>query len=345
VATTLTGLRVDEIGADLSREQLDGLLTVQRAVDAELEPGDPPIPAQELRAHLFEPQPRIHRRAWLATLDGAPVGSAAAEREVDGVNDALVDVTVQVLPARRRGGIGRALVRVALSAAAAEGCTSVLGWMGVPAGAAFAGSLGMTHRQDDRCSRLRIDDLDPDQQRRWRDDAPGRAAGYRLVSWVGVCPDRWAGSLADAFRSMTDAPLDDVDYDPQSLTAAEVQERDRAWDRAGFDPVSSLALAPDGTAAGASQIIVSRLRPPVAHQEDTGVVAAHRGQALGRWLKSENLRRALEHNRDVEVVQTFNAESNPHMLAINVGMGFRPYRSYAVWQGSIADALVAVDAA
>jgi hypothetical protein len=121
-----------------------------------------------------------------------------------------------------------------------------------------------------------------------------------------------------------------------------VQERDRAWDRAGFDSVSTLALAPNGTAAGASQILVSRLRPPVAHQEDTGVVAAHRGHALGRWLKSENLRLALEHNPDVEVVQTFNAESNPHMLAINVDMGFRPYRSYAVWQGSLADALAAV---
>ena len=32
-------------------------------------------------------------------------------------------------------------------------------------------------------------------------------------------------------------------------------------------------------------------------------------------------------------VQTYNAESNPHMLAINVEMGFRPYIAYGVWQG------------
>jgi mycothiol synthase len=83
----------------------------------------------------------------------------------------------------------------------------------------------------------------------------------------------------------------------------------------------------------------------VAEQDDTGVVAAHRGHALGRWLKSENLRRAREHQSAMEVVQTFNAESNPHMLAINVEMGFRPYRTFSTWQGSLADVRAALGSA
>lgn len=342
MATTVTDLRVTEIRADHSAEQLDGLLTVQRAVDAELDPDDPPIPAQELRADLFQPPARRRKRVWLATVDGEPVGSAVTAQELDGVNDATVELEVLVAREWRRHGVGSALARAALPAIADAGGTSVLGWSWWPAADPFCEMLGMTSRQVERCSRLRLADLDLDQQRRWRDAAPARASGYRLVGWAGVCPDERAEALADALASMVDAPLDEIDFDPQRLTGPQVQDRERGWDRAGYDTVTTLALAPDGTAAGASQLLVSRLRPMVGEQADTGVVAAHRGHALGRWLKSENLRRAIEHQPGMAVVQTYNAESNPYMLAINVDMGFRPYHSFTTWQGPVAAALAAV---
>ena len=152
---------------------------------------------------------------------------------------------------------------------------------------------------------------------------PARGRGYRLVGWVGMCPDEWAEPLADALAAMVDAPLDDLDWDPQPLTPEQVRDRLRSFDREGFDVVTTLALAPDGAAAGVSELMASRLRPSVGRQGDTGVVAAHRGHGLGRWLKAENLRRALDHQPGIEVVETYNAESNPHMLAINVDMGFR----------------------
>ena len=97
-------------------------------------------------------------------------------------------------------------------------------------------------------------------------------------------------------------------------------------------------LGPDGEPAGVSQLMASRLRPYVGRQGDTGVLSAHRGHALGRWLKAENLRRALTHQPGIEVIETYNAESNPHMLAINVEMGFRPHRSFSTWQGPVAAA-------
>ncbi len=88
--------------------------------------------------------------------------------------------------------------------------------------------------------------------------------------------------------------------------------------------------------------MASRLRPSLGRQGDTGVVASHRGHGLGRWLKAENLRRALDHQPAIEVIETYNAESNPHMLAINVEMGYRPYRTYGTWQGPVAAAAEAV---
>src|ERR671912_17830 len=47
------------------------------------------------------------------------------------------------------------------------------------AGAAFCAALGMTHRSDDRCSRLRVADVDARQQQRWIDDGAVSAPGYR----------------------------------------------------------------------------------------------------------------------------------------------------------------------
>jgi hypothetical protein len=41
----------------------------------------------------------------------------------------------------------------------------------------------------------------------------------------------------------------------------------------------------------------------------------------------------------VSVIETYNAQSNDHMLAINVAMGFRPHRTYTGWQAPIGDVL------
>ena len=71
----------------------------------------------------------------------------------------------------------------------------------------------------------------------------------------------------------------------------------------------------------------------------------HRGHRLGTIVKIENLRRARAHEPALAVVETYNAEANPHMLAINVAMGFRPYLAIASFQGSLAEARASVAAA
>src|SRR5690606_4435687 len=133
--------------------------------------------------------------------------------------------------------------------------------------------------------------------------------------------------LCRALGAMTDAPLDDLDWTIPRLTTEQLTDREAAWARRGFEIATALALAPDGGAAGATQLLVSRHRPALGHQYDTGVLAEHRGHGLGRWLKAANLRQVLEQQPALAVVDTDNAESNPYMLAINVDMGFRPYRA------------------
>lgn len=320
----------------------EGLLAVRQAHDAEIWPGDPPVPAAELAAALFAQPPDRRVRSWLATVDGEPAGSAHSRQHLDGVNDATVRLEVSTPAAHRRRGLARRLAAVMLPVLAERGVTSVYGWPMDAAGEAFCRHLGMTERQQDSCNRLCITDLDADRHRAWIDEAPARAAGYRLVGWVGATPDEWVDALARALDAMVDAPTDELDWVPQRVTAAQVRDGERAVDAAGYDMVRTLALAPDGSAAGMSELMVARLRPSLARQGDTGVVAAHRGLRLGRWLKAENLRRALDHQPGIEVVETFNATSNAHMMAINEAMGFRRYRTFATYQGPLDRALAVV---
>jgi hypothetical protein len=62
------------------------------------------------------------------------------------------------------------------------------------------------------------------------------------------------------------------------------------------------------------------------------VAAAHRGHRLGRWLKADNLARARAHQPALAVLQTGNAESNAHMLAINIDQGYKPHRVITNYQ-------------
>ncbi len=322
----------------------DDVVAVAQAIDLELDPGDPPTPRGELAGRLFAPAPHRRVHTWLATVDGVAVGAAVSDQDLDGVNEAVVELDAMTDPAWRRRGVAKALVHAALPVLAADGVSSLLGWIPTDAGAAFCAALGMTHRSDERCSRLLVNDVDARQQQRWIDDGAVSAAGYRLEGWVGVVGDEWLEPLAQALGAMVDAPLDDIDWQPQADTPARLRERELSWDRMGYDTVTSLALAPDGTGAGASQILVSRLRPPIGAQADTGVVAQHRGHRLGRWLKAANLRRALEHQPALELLETYNAESNPYMLAINLDMGYRPHRVYGTYQGGITAATRALGA-
>lgn len=120
------------------------------------------------------------------------------------------------------------------------------------------------------------------------------------------------------------------------MTPERLRSRDEVWAARGRCNVSTLALAPDGAAAGLSELQINTHRPELAGQGDTGVVADHRGHGLGRWLKAENLRLALDVEPRIRVVETYNAESNPWMLDINVAMGFRPHVGYEAFQGEVA---------
>jgi RimJ/RimL family protein N-acetyltransferase len=85
----------------------------------------------------------------------------------------------------------------------------------------------------------------------------------------------------------------------------------------------TVAMRDDSEIGAFTELRVSR-GAIVALTDDTGTVAAHRGQGLARSVKLESLRRLRDDHPAVEIVTTMNAEENAVMRHINESVGFRP---------------------
>ena len=341
----MSTIEVHQVTPDRA-DLLEAVAAVRVETDREIDPDDQPVSGAELAGELFVPSAVHERLAWVATLDGEAAGALTLVTEPGEENRHLVDVeSLAVRPHLRRRGVADALLRAGLGWAVDDGRTSFVLW--VPAlpdgsGVAYATRCGTTLAQEERCSRLRIADLDRSLLDAWIVEGRSRSDGYRLEQFIGPAPDHLVEAVAAAHRAMEDMPTDDLEWTIPPMTPEKLRSRDDAWARSGWRYVSTLALAPDGSAAGLSELGINTHRPEVASQGDTGVRAEHRGRGLGRWLKAENLCQALDHEPRIHAVQTYNAETNPWMLAINVTMGFRPHIGYRAYQGQISDARRAI---
>ena len=312
--------------------------TVFRADTAEHDPDDPPPSDDYVAGDLFVVPPDRRRCTLVASAGTEPLGYLCATVPTnDTLHQRLAEIEIHVLAEHRRQGIATALVERVLPMLVELGATSVIGYPCVdddwaPGAVELCTKFGLTRRQDVRCSRVRAADVDEALLQRWIDDAATRAARYRVECWEGRCPPDLAEAWAVAADAMADAPLDDVEEEHHTRTPDELDAADAALVEEGFRVYRSLALRDAGDPAGMTAIYLSVGRPEVAFQGDTGVLAAHRGHGLGRWLKALNYRQAIAAHPEIAVVQTFNAQSNPWMLDINVAMGFRPHHIYAAFQ-------------
>ena len=324
----------------------DALAVIRHETDGEINPDDPPAPIEELIGDLTARTSTKYLRGWVALLDGEPAGELTFELETNDENRHLASSDgFAVRPSLRRRGVADVLLRVALDELRADDRTSLLLWapsVGPDTGHGYAERLGLTPRTEERCSRLRMTDLDEDLVERWLAEGRGREDGYRLVQFSDRCPDENLEPYLEALAAMDDAPTDDLDWKMAPADAELVRSREDNWAQRNLVVARSLVVSPDGRGAGVSELFVSRFRPVLAHQGDTAVVAEHRGRGLGRWLKAENLRFAQTLVPAVEVVETYNAQTNPWMLDINVAMGFRPHVVWQGFQGDLAAALAVV---
>ncbi len=306
------------------------LITAAEAVDR---PEDPPTDLAEAAGRL-----RVHRAdrrvlRWVVRSGEELVGHVVLVLpDLDNRHLAMANVTVH--PERRRRGLGTALLREAVSVAAADGrSTFLVEADDGSAGEAFCRAHGLRSVGRERLSLLRLADVD------WADVEAAASAvhpGYRLVRWTDRCPDELVEQFAVAKTAMNDAPTDDVDMGDRVYSAEVIREDERGRRAIGFTSWATVAVhEPSGAVAALTELQLAQ--PPRAYQDDTAVVPAHRGSGLGMWVKADMLRRLRTERPDMTEVITGNAASNEHMLRINTRLGFRPYRALAEWQGEVGE--------
>lgn len=159
-------------------------------------------------------------------------------------------------------------------------------------------------------------------------------AKYRIVTWEDRCPDELIDDYALCEQKMsTDAPQGDFEMSETVYDAERMRKGEELESKGGWRSVVTAAVDREtGDMAGFTKLSRNEKDTNVLFQDTTIVLKAHRGHALGMWMKTANLTAALNRWSDVKRIYTWNAQENDHMLGINIAMGFVPDGYEGAWQ-------------
>jgi GNAT superfamily N-acetyltransferase len=252
---------------------------------------------------------------WLARVGGDVVGWAGLSFYRYGPQD-RAKIVGAVHPDHRRRGVGRALVETA-EAATDRPKLRAPAWGGT-GGEAAVPRLGYTRHGSHEVRRLTIADPQPVELVAAAEEA---SSDYDIERYAGPVPDELLGDMQLLREAINDAPGVDVldEYPPERIRGYE-----QSLARQRNTPYTVIARhRASGEPAGITMLCVHELRPEIAAQEDTSVLAAHRGHRLGLRLKLAMLDWMRSERPDVEHADTWNVPGNAPMIAINEALGCR----------------------
>ncbi len=321
---------------DQPDEMLAELYQARAVLHQEATPDDPRRPlADEIAAVRHLPATEDGAVLVARNSAGAVAGIGACSWEhLPGV-DHLAGTSIEVLPDRRRQGLGRMLLDHSAELAEQRGLRLVIGRTrdNVPSGAEFCRQFGAEPAMVGEENRLDLRGVDRDLVDRWIAEGPVRAPGYRLLFVAGRTPPDLADRAAEVLNVMNTAPREDLDIGDIRFTAELMRQYEDAGEAAGEERWAYYAVEnATGRFAGLTDITIRPSLPDRVFVGDTGVDPAHRGRSLGKWLKAAITRRILDELPPVRWVITWNAGSNDAMLAINRQLGFRPAVIGTTWQ-------------
>jgi RimJ/RimL family protein N-acetyltransferase len=311
-----------ELGPD-DAESVAALVAVENAclVDA---PWWPPSTVFRQRARMIHGDGTERARFFLVEHDGATVGRLAVHLPLhDNLDQSWIELSV--VPDHRRRGHGNAAMDLAFGVVRDEGRVGV-GWFGWDneTTRGFAAARGSEVKSVAVCRRQHVRELAPGLVEELYAEALPHAVGYELLRVAGHVPDDLLAAFLEATAAINDAPRDGLEFEDEVFSP----ERQRAFDdaMAASDYRVYRVLArhqESGEIAGVTTVMVDGETPTHAHQLDTSVVGSHRGHRLGLLLKADMLRLLAETEPALETIDTFNAESNDHMVAVNERLGYR----------------------
>ncbi|MDP3968138.1 MAG: GNAT family N-acetyltransferase [Nocardioides sp.] len=298
------------------------LQTAASTVDA---PWEPPVTPEYWELRLRHGWDGEVPRTYLGTLPGDDRVVAAGEvgtSEWD--NRHLAWLSVHVDPAHRRQGYGSTMLAHLRAEAVALGRT-ILGLDGWESEAtrAFAERHGYQQKYVEAIRRQHLPSVDLDALEPAYAEALVHARDYELVRIAGRTPPELLDAVAAMVVAINDAPTDELDIEDEVYPPERVAAYETAQEARGNRLYRVLARhRVTGELAGHTVVAVESLRPGEAGQHDTSVLRAHRGHRLGYLLKAEMVRWLREAEPGVVHVETGNAASNNHMIAVNDELGY-----------------------
>jgi len=249
-------------------------------------------------------------------------------------NRHMAGIEITVDPTARRQGLGSRLFEAAVERVVTDGRTLVTAssWEGTP-GIEFAKAMGMDRALEEVKRAQNLWTLDRDRLDGLAAEAAAQHPEYQIVSIAMPTPEHLLVQICEMTAAINDAPTDDLDIEDDVFTP----DRIRAFERAQFAHDRRLYRLvaqhrQTGALAGHTMVGVEAMTPWHAYQFDTSVQRAHRGHRLGLSLKIAMLRLLAEQEPQVRVLETWNAASNDHMIAVNEALGYRVVARAIDWQ-------------
>jgi RimJ/RimL family protein N-acetyltransferase len=280
--------------------------------------------------HQLRGEQRSARYAhFVAVEDGADVAYGTVRLPMrDNLSNATVSISV--LPSRRNEGIGTVFATEILDFIRSEDRTSAVWTVGSPIseeapGCAFSRTLGARRV----LSRLRreldltmVDESELENLVKTTIDV--RDSGYEIVTWVDRAPDHFVEGVAQLVgRMSTDTPRGDLSWEPEVWDASRWREKEDDAFNSGRGRVAAGAVDGRGHLIAFTDIGVWKQEPGVAEQWNTIVDPYHRGHRLGLAVKIANLRHLRQEVPGALRLETWNANDNSGMIAINELLGFQ----------------------
>lgn len=298
----------------------------------------------------------------VAKVDGVIVGTADVALPLADNLD-LAEFTLDILPEFQGRGVGRQLLEAAEHLARDEGRRTILidtnhpgasladsaagqlipgsGMGFVPLNSReveFAQHTGYTLQHIEQFSSCALP-LDSKVVADLQAEAEEANAGrYRLHHWTDRCPDQWLEAVVALENragegSSPGAGDEELVFDGGILREAE----EVAIAQGRRTVVTAVEHIATGSLAGLTTISVLALRPDVVFQDDTVVLAEHRGNKLGLLIKVANMERLTEQFPDARVLYTWNAPENRYLLTVNQQLGFTTAGVTGIWQKELPD--------
>jgi GNAT superfamily N-acetyltransferase len=312
------------------------VLEAARAVDA---PWEPPMTLSAFRSWATQGWDGDPSCYALASRGGRPIAVLeVGQPRWDNHHVGHLRVTVD--PVCRGQGVGRELADLGLDRIRSEGRTLVLTEPDdLPAAVAFCTSLGLERAYRSALRRLDLTALDRNELAGIRAGAAEAAAGYELLRLAGPVPADLLPEIVTLTAMINDAPVDALQVDDEVFSCERIRAFEAAQQHHGRPMYRLVARSRStGALAGHTVVAVEREHPGHAWQYDTSVARDHRGHRLGLLLKTSMIDWLDTVEPQLRQIDTWNATSNVHMVAVNDVLGCRVLSHASGWQAPLGRA-------